>query len=105
MYAALNTSGLLLLRGALRDRSEHFDFITTISHPRVLAGLVLYGLGFLAWIVTLRRYQLSFVYPLFIAVSYVSVAATSVVLLGEHVTWGRAVGIGLIGVGVLFVVR
>lgn len=105
LYAALNTSGLLLLRAGLRDDAGQVNFMTTVTQARVVAGLLLYGLGFVAWILTLRRYQLSVVYPTFVAVSYVSVVAASALFLHERVTMVRIIGIALIGVGIVLVVR
>lgn len=103
-YAVLNTCGLLLLRAALRDRSLA-DRAELLVDPRLLGGLALYVLGFLTWIATLSRYQLSTVYPIFVGVSYVSIAVASAVVLGEDLTATKLLGITLVGVGVLFVVH
>jgi drug/metabolite transporter (DMT)-like permease len=105
LYAALNTSGLLLLRAGLRDSADRSSVTATAADTRVVAGLALYALGFVAWILTLRRSQLSLVYPIFVGVSYVSVIAASALFLHERITMDRLIGIVLIGVGVALVVR
>jgi multidrug transporter EmrE-like cation transporter len=105
MYAALNTSGLLLLRAALRDRDAGVGLSLALHDPRLGTGLALYALGFLTWIASLSRYELSTVYPVFVGVSYVAVVLASALILGENMTATKVSGIGLVGAGVMLVVR
>jgi multidrug transporter EmrE-like cation transporter len=105
LYAVLNTLGLLLLRTALRDRANGRTLTTLLTQPRLLFGLALYALGFVTWVASLRRYELSTVYPVFVGVGYVSVVGASVVVLSEHMTAARVVGIALVGAGVVLLVR
>jgi multidrug transporter EmrE-like cation transporter len=104
-YAALNTCGLLLLRVALRDRDAAAGLPATLRDPRLAAGLVLYALGFLTWVASLSRYELSTVYPVFVGVSYVAVVLASALVLSEDMTAAKIIGIALVGAGVMLVVR
>jgi multidrug transporter EmrE-like cation transporter len=103
-YAVLNSAGLLLVRSALKDRPSALT-LGALAEPRLILGLGLYALGFLAWIMTLRRYELATVYPVFVGVGYVSVVVASALLLSEQITVTRLMGILLVGVGVILVVR
>jgi drug/metabolite transporter (DMT)-like permease len=105
LYAVLNAAGLLLLRAALKDRTDGTGLVALLADPRLIVGLVLYGLGFATWILSLRRYQLTTVYPVFVGVSYVSVLLAAVVILDESMSLANVLGVALIGAGVLFVVR
>jgi drug/metabolite transporter (DMT)-like permease len=105
IYAALNTAGLLLLRVGLKDKSGGSGLVHVVTRPHVIIGLVLYGLGFVTWLASLRQYPLTVVYPVFVGVSYVSVLAGSVVILHESLSSLNVVGVTLIAGGVLLVVR
>jgi multidrug transporter EmrE-like cation transporter len=75
-----------------------------VRSPLVLLGLVLYGVGALAWIAVLTKLDLSVAYP-FLALNFVLVALTSKLVLGESVPLLRWVGIAVICVGILVVSR
>lgn len=70
-----------------------------VRTPAVVAGVVLYVLGAMGWIVVLSRVDLSFAYP-FLGLSYVTVPILAVVLLGERfdrLQWLAALAV-LVGV-------
>lgn len=75
-----------------------------LTSPLLLAGLVLYGVGALAWIAVLSRLNLSTAYP-FLALNFVLIALVSRFFLGEEIPILRWIGIGCIVVGILFVAR
>ncbi len=66
--------------------------------PWVLAGLAAYGVGTVLWLFALRRIDLSLAYP-FVALSFLMVAASGVLLLGEPMTLAKALGLALIVTG------
>jgi drug/metabolite transporter (DMT)-like permease len=67
-------------------------------------GLVLYGLGALAWIAVLARMDLSIAYP-FLALNFILVTISSQFLLGENVPGMRWVGVLIICSGIFLVAR
>lgn len=75
-----------------------------VRSPLVMLGLVLYGVGALAWIAVLTKLDLSVAYP-FLALNFVLVALTSRLVLGESVPLLRWLGIAVICVGILVVAR
>lgn len=105
LYAALNTSGLLLLRVALRERTAGDGLTPLLIDPRLVGGLALYVLGFFTWIMSLSRYGLTTVYPIFVGVSYVAVVLASALILREDMTAAKLFGIVLVGAGIMLVVR
>jgi len=88
--------------GAVMDLGSLILLI--LRSPLVLAGLVLYGAGALAWIVVLSRLNLSYAYP-FLALNFILIAVVSRVVLGEVIPTMRWVGLALICVGILVVAR
>jgi multidrug transporter EmrE-like cation transporter len=107
VYAVLNAAGLLLLRTSLGSGSQRPRAWLggALGDPRFLVGAILYGLGFLMWLGTLTRYQLSIVYPVFVGVGYCTVLLASFVFLHEHASPSKIVGISLVALGLVFVVR
>lgn len=75
-----------------------------VGSPFVLLGLVLYGLGAVAWIAVLSRLDLSLAYP-FLALNFVLVALVSRFGLGETLPPLRWAGIAVICAGILIVAR
>lgn len=73
-----------------------------LRSPMVIGGLVLYGLGALAWIAVLRRMDLSYAYP-FLALNFVLIALVSHWGLGEPMPPIRWLGIGAICVGLILI--
>jgi multidrug transporter EmrE-like cation transporter len=79
--------------------------ITTIlGSPLILSGLVLYGIGALAWIAVLARVNLSYAYP-FLALNFVLIAVVARLFLGEAVPMMRWLGIGVICAGIFVVAQ
>ena len=73
------------------------------SNGFIIAGFMLYGLGAVAWLAVLARWDVSKAYPL-VGLGFVFTAAIGWTI-GEHVGLGRALGIALICLGVILVGR
>ena len=106
-YVVLSTAGLLLLRSTLGSTHDGggSQISTLLSDPEFLLGAGLYAISFLTWMLALRRFAITTVYPLFIGSGYAAVTLGSLVFLGESLSVFRAFGIVLIGAGVLLLVR
>jgi len=77
---------------------------TMIFSPMVLTGLALYGVGTMLWLFALRQLDLSLAYP-FVAMSFVMVAGSGILFLGEPVQPTRLIGLGLIVLGLFVMAR
>jgi drug/metabolite transporter (DMT)-like permease len=75
---------------------------TLAAQPMFYLLLTLFGAQFICWILLLSRADLSYAQPI-TALSFVSVAACSVVFLGEKVGVMRMGGIAMILAGVWFI--
>jgi multidrug transporter EmrE-like cation transporter len=105
----LSSAGQLLLKQGLNavknpDMPAVAFLVAALTNLQVLAGLFAYGSGAIVWLLALRQTQLSLLYPL-VSLSYVAVAAGSVLFLGESLPMGRIVGIAVIMAGVVLVAR
>jgi multidrug transporter EmrE-like cation transporter len=72
--------------------------------PMVFGGLAVYGMGTFFWLMTLSRIELSVAYP-FVSLNQVLIFALAWLVLGEQVSTLRAIGVGVICVGMLLVAR
>lgn len=82
---------LLLQPHAIRNA------IAVLSNGYVLFGFVLYGLGAIAWLGVLSRWDVSKAYPL-VGLGFALTVLVGM-LAGEHVTFTRIAGVALICVG------
>ena len=72
--------------------------------PFILGGLVLYGVGALAWIAVLARMDLSYAYP-FLALNFILITVVSRLALGETIPTSRWIGIAVICLGIILIAR
>jgi drug/metabolite transporter (DMT)-like permease len=74
------------------------------KEPFVWAGLALFGLSALVWLVVLSRVSLSFAYP-FAALTYVLILVFDRFALEEQVPALRWAGVAFIAIGIFLVSR
>ena len=77
------------------DSSTASKALSMLLSHWVLAGLAAYGVGTLLWLFALRQLDLSLAYP-FVAMSFIMVAGSGILFLGEPLTSGKVLGIALI---------
>ena len=87
-------------RMAADMRMDALSYLKTLVYsPWFWLALLLGGIALVAWLLVLRRYPLSYAYP-YISLTFPLVALLSVMSLGERLSLGQVVGLGLIVVGV-----
>ena len=91
MQAALQQGGLHAAWGVARSGF-------------VIAGLAMYGLGALLWLLVLARIDVSAAYP-FVGLGFVMTMMLGWLLLGESLQPTRVAGTLLIALGVVLVAR
>ncbi len=105
---ALDTACQLLWKYAVIDLPDAADYgrmaQDALRQPLFVLVVAIMGIQLLNWMLVLARCDLSFAHAI-TALSYVTVAATSVLWLGEWVDPYQAAGILLIFVGVWLVSR
>ena len=101
VYVTLATTGLVLLRRSLADSS----LADIVAEPGFYLGFAFYAASFLTFLVSLRRFDVLTVYPVFSGLAYATVTVAAVWVLGEHLSAARLAGIVLVGAGVVLLVR
>ena len=79
-------------------------FVGVLMNPWVIAGILLELVYFLLWLAVLSWADVSWGLPMH-AMEYIFVAVLAQFLLGEEVPLIRWVGVGLISVGILFMIK
>ena len=80
------------------------SFRTLVATPTIYAGLLLFGISALVWLVVLSRASLSFAYP-FAALTYVMILLFDHFVLDEGVPALRWGGVGFIAIGIFLISR
>jgi drug/metabolite transporter (DMT)-like permease len=98
--------GILLKLGAVQLPPMHtaIDLLSIFLNWRIMAGLSLYFIPAVIWILLLRKVELSLLQPL-MSMVYVVTPFLAAYYLGEHVSALRWGGIGVIVIGVVLVSR
>jgi drug/metabolite transporter (DMT)-like permease len=98
--ACCAAAGQLLFKVGANGGSSLRSFI----NAPLAFGLVLYGMGTVAWIYALSREQLISVYP-FTVLTFALVYAAAVIVFGERPTPSGVMGVGLILGGLYLITR
>jgi drug/metabolite transporter (DMT)-like permease len=71
---------------------------------QIWAGLFMYFLGALLWMVVLSREDLTFAYP-FLGLTYILILLCGHWILGEPAQWWRVAGTIVVAIGVLLIAK
>ena len=109
MGALLVTASELLLRHGAQGFHEatqlgRYFGIAALGSVWTWLGIITYVLSFASWLYVLRYVPLSIAFPAINGV-HVLVPIGAWIILGEHVSFGRWAGIGLVVLGILLIVR
>ena len=107
VYTLASTAALLLMRGWLGQTRVEWMDSGALGWPAVLAGagVGLYMVSFLIWLLLLIRHEVSLAYPLSIGLTLLFLSLGSTLILGERLSLPRVGGMVLILTGVVLVTR
>ena len=108
----LNSFAQILLRFGLRDQDialyvteRQIGALASLAlRPAVIGGVACFAVGLLFWVFVISRLPASVAYPM-MSLAYVTVLLLGWVLLDEHITPVRLIGVGIIVVGVGTIAR
>jgi multidrug transporter EmrE-like cation transporter len=104
LNALAATAGVLLLRYGGKDIALTGDLKNILFNARLwLAGMAVSWLAGLAYAVVLTKVELNFAYPVYVALTYVMVAAGSRFFLHEAFSPMKMLGVGVILLGLVIV--
>ena len=106
IYLILMVSGLILYK-----KGANSNFVLEIKNNALniklslvsIAGLFCYLFSFLMYMLILPKFDLTFIYPLMTAISYIGIYILSIFILNESVTTLGIIGSIIIMVGIFIV--
>lgn len=99
LKSAMNEIGRI---GAEQVSNAGRTIVRATREPRLWAGLALFGISAVFWLVVLSRVDLSVAYP-FVGMSYILVVLVSKLFLHEDVTPLRWLGVVIVAVGIAII--
>jgi multidrug transporter EmrE-like cation transporter len=99
LKSAMNHVGRI---GSDEVRAAGETALRLAREPRLWAGLFLFGISSLFWIVVLSRVPLSVAYP-FVGISYIVIVLLSRLVLHEHVPVLRWIGVFVVAAGIAII--
>src|SRR6476646_3410254 len=99
---SLSAFAQLLMKLGMSSNQASSSIFVIATNPYVAAGFAAYGAGALLWLKVLSRVELSLAYPL-VSLAFVLVAILSWLVLGEHLSVTRILGIGFILLGIALI--
>ena len=109
MAPLLTTGGQLLIKygmsqigpiNLLRLEDPLSLFTEVFTNPYMLVAVPTYVGSFVAWIVTISKFDLSYAYPFF-ALSFVLIPVLSWLALGENIPMMRWIGIAVVCIAIV----
>ncbi len=104
VFLTLDTLAQIIFKlgGAqLENANDFISFASLALHsPMVWLAIICYVVMFVLWMLILQKMEVSQAFPL-TGLTYISVPLCAYFLLNETIGWTRAVGIGIILIGVI----
>jgi len=101
-YAILGSLGLTFIK---KDLNLSASFVISALNPLFLTGILLYGASFLLWLKILNSHDLSLAFPVASSALFVFISLFSSLILGEHLSFLKIIGMVVITVGIILVAR
>lgn len=81
------------------------EFIILLINTKLIIGVILYIIGFLAWLYVLSKMNLNVAYPIAITLSFLSILILSIFILKERFTVNILIGTILCIIGISVILR
>ena len=108
----LNASAQIFLRSGVKDipvdmllaQRDIAGLVVRIINGGVIAGLMAYVISVVTWMYVLSRLPVSVAYPA-VSLAYVVGVGMGWLFLGEQVSAGRLLGVGIVLIGITVIAR
>ncbi len=106
MYVLSAVIGSTLIKAGSASQMKALftvPFVNLSLSWTTLLGIFAYGISFVLYVILLSRFDLSFISPLLVAFVYVLLMFTAFFIFKESLTLHKALGCGLILIGVIMI--
>lgn len=104
VYVSISLAGLTLIKtgtqGGGKEICQIMGFRLT---PRLIIGVLCYGISFLLYIVVISQMQISLAIPIAAAINSIGVIIIGLMVFHEHLSIGQAAGIMIVIIGTLVI--
>jgi len=107
IYVCASSAAVLIIKGFFNTASygNLLEFIQLLINKTLITGVILYVVGFLAWLYTLSKVNLSVVYPIATTLTFLAISILAVLILKEKFTINLLIGIILCLAGIFMISR
>lgn len=104
IYIFFTLIGLTLIKmGAQGDGKEIYQIIGFRLTPKLIIGVLCYGISFLLYIVVISQMQISLVIPIAAAINSIGTIIIGLSVFHERLVTGQMVGILIVIIGTLVI--
>ena len=106
LYVCLYTIAILIIKGSLNNMkyTSMIDFLFNLVNVNLFIGIVLYGIGFIAWLYLLSKVNLNIAYPIAVTLSFLTITISSVLILKENITVNILAGMLFCLIGIIIII-
>lgn len=105
LAALLNASANVLMKAGARGVPSEGGFFALVRRPALWLGLLCFGLSLVGYTLSLRRFEISFAYPVMVGVGFSIVVLSAWLWFGEALSLSKLAGIALIFAGIVLAAR
>lgn len=103
LYVVLSSMGLILFKMGTTANGFVLNLFGLNLHLswQMIVGVLCYGFSFLLWLYIVGKNNLTYIYPVSIALINIFIVVGSLVLLHENITFMQGIGIVVVVLGVV----
>jgi small multidrug resistance pump len=107
IYILASSTGVLTIKSFFNQTTyqDLSEFAHLLVDMRLIGGVVLYIIGFLAWLYVLSKMNLNTAYPVAVTLSFITILILSILVLKEKFTANILIGTVLCIVGISVILR
>jgi len=105
VYLVCSTIGLMLLKMSVFgvELNSLQSYVKLLFNYKFIVGFLFYATSFFVWMILLGKKDLSYIFPMVIGLSYLSIMALAIFVFKENFTLIKFAGVLFVGIGIFFI--
>lgn len=107
IYIISSSAGVLIIKNFFNTSvyNDLSEFMYLLINAKLVGGVILYMIGFIAWLYVLSKMNLNIIYPVAVTLSFLTILILSVFILKEKFTVNIFIGSVLCLLGIIVILR
>ena len=107
IYVITSSAGVLIIKNFFNTSvyNDLSEFMYLLINAKLVGGVILYLIGFLAWLYVLSKTNLNIIYPVAVTLSFLTILILSVFILKERLTVNILIGSAVCLFGIIIILR